>query len=81
MWNYRYSDDPTLGNCLFGVVKLVKNADIDKYRYSWYGIRFDMKGTFGFPAIGIAWNHIIFRVYMNKSPNIDNKEKYILIFV
>ena len=36
-----------------GAVKLVKNADIDKYKYSGYGIRFDIKGTFGFLAIGL----------------------------
>ena len=35
---------PTLTNALFGVVKLTKNADIDKYRYSGYGIGFDGKG-------------------------------------
>ena len=30
-----HSDDPTLENCLFGVVTLTKNADnIDKYGYS-----------------------------------------------
>ena len=29
---------PTLQNCLFGAVSLTKNADIDKYRYSGYGI-------------------------------------------
>ena len=32
---------PTLENCLFGSVKLTKNADIDKYGYSGYGIGFD----------------------------------------
>ena len=32
--------DPTLGNSLFGAVKSVKNADIDKYKYSGYGIGF-----------------------------------------
>ena len=32
-----HSDDPTLKNCLFGVVTLTKNADIDKYGYSDYG--------------------------------------------
>ena len=26
--------DFTLGNCLFGSVKLTKNADLDKYKYS-----------------------------------------------
>ena len=30
LWNYVYSDDPTLGNSLFGSVKLVKNTNIDK---------------------------------------------------
>ena len=29
---------PTLVNCLFGAVSLTKNADIDKYKYSDYGI-------------------------------------------
>ena len=31
-------DDPVLKNCLFGAVTLTKNADVDKYRYSCYGI-------------------------------------------
>ena len=33
--------DPTIKNCLFGAVTLTKNADIDKYGYSGYGIGFD----------------------------------------
>ena len=33
--------DFTLGNCLFGFVKLTKNADLGKYKYTSYGIRFD----------------------------------------
>ena len=53
LWNYAYNDDPTLGISLSGAVKLVKNAEIDKYKYSGYGIRFDIKGTFGFLAIGL----------------------------
>ena len=35
---------PTLTNALFGAVKLTKNADIDKYKYSRYGIGFDGHG-------------------------------------
>ena len=38
------SDYPTLENCLFGAVRLTKNADINKYKYSGYGIEFDRKG-------------------------------------
>ena len=37
-------DYPTLENCLFGAVSLTKNADIDKYRYSEYGIVLDRSG-------------------------------------
>ena len=72
---YIYSNDPTIGNSLFGAVKLVKQADIDKYKYSGDGIGFDMKGTFGFPAIGFARNVIIFEADMDSSLHIDNKNK------
>ena len=37
---------PTLQNALFGAVTLTKNADIDKYKYSGYGIGFDRKSRF-----------------------------------
>ena len=41
-----YNADFTLENCLFGAVKLTKNADVDKYKYFEYGIRFDGKRFF-----------------------------------
>ena len=34
------------GNSLFGAIKLTKNADFDKYKYSGYGIGFDAWGSF-----------------------------------
>ena len=40
------SSDPTLENRLFGAVTLTKNADINKYKYSGYGIRFDRRSIF-----------------------------------
>ena len=76
MWNYV---DPTLGNCLFGAVELVKNADIDKYKYSGHGIGFDVKGTFSFPTGGFGKNYVIFGVDMNSSAHVDNKKKDTLI--
>ena len=33
--------DFALGNCLFGSMKLTTNADLDKYKYTGYGIGFD----------------------------------------
>ena len=41
--NCNISSSPALENCLFGKVSLTKNNDIDKYKYSGYGIGFDRK--------------------------------------
>ena len=51
---------PTLENCLFGAVKLTKIADIDKCKYSGYGIGFGRRRTFSFPTGGFGCNVIIF---------------------
>ena len=72
-------NDPTLKNSLFGAVTLTKNADIDKYRYSGYGIGFDRRGSFSFPGGGFGQNVIIFGADMSSSAHIDNKKKDILI--
>ena len=65
--------------CLLGAVTLSKNADIDKYRYSGYGIGFNGRSSFSFPGGGFGQNIIIFREDMNSSIHIDNKGKDILI--
>ena len=59
---------------------MTKNADIDKYGYSGYGIGFDTRSAFSFSG-GVAFcqNVIIFGVDMSSSAHIDNKKKYILI--
>ena len=44
--NYDLSGYPSPENCLFGAVALTENADIDKYKYSGYGIGFNRKGYF-----------------------------------
>ena len=59
---YKYDDDPTLGNSLFGAVKLVRNADIDKYKYSGYGIRFDVRGSFSLSGGSIFVKNLIYLV-------------------
>ena len=68
-------DDPTLKNCLFSAVTLTKNADMDKYGYSGYGIGFDRRGGFSFPGGGYGQNILIFGVYMRFSAHIGNKKK------
>ena len=72
-------NDPTIKNCLFGAVTLTKNADIDKYKYSGYGIGFDRRGSFSFSGGGFGQNVVIFGADMSSSIHIDNKGKDILI--
>ena len=74
-----HNNDPTLKNCLLGAVTLTKNADIDKYGYSGYGIGFDRRGSFSFPDGGFGQNVLIFGVDMSSSAHIDNNKKYILV--
>ena len=68
-------NDPTLKSCLFGAVTLTKNADIEKCKYSGYGIGFDRRGIFPFPGGGFDQNVLIFGADMGSSPHIDNKKK------
>ena len=73
--SYSHINDPTLKNCLFGAVTLTKNADIDKYGYSGYGIGFDRRSSFSFPGGGFGQNVLIFGADMSSSAHIDNKKK------
>ena len=54
---------------------MTKNADIDKYGYSGYGIEFDRKTVFSFPSGGFVQNVMIVGVDMSSSAHIDNKKK------
>ena len=73
------SDYLALENCLFGAVSLTKNADIDRYEYSRYGIGFDRHGRFSFPGTGLDRYVIIFGVDMSSSMKIHKRKKDILI--
>ena len=73
------NSNPTIKNCLFGAVTLTKNADIEKYRYSGYGIGFDRRSSFSFPSGGFGQNVLIFGAGMSTSIHVDNKKKDILV--
>ena len=67
--------DFTLGNCLFGSVKLTKNSDVDKYKYCGYGLGFDSRSKFSLPDGSMGRNVVIFGDDLNPSVYIDNKGK------
>ena len=48
------NNDPTLKDCLFGGATLTKNTDIDKYKYSGYGIGFDRRSSFHFQVVDLV---------------------------
>ena len=60
-------------------ISLTKNADINKYGYSGYGIGFDRHGSFSFPGTGLGRNVIMFGVDMSSSTKIHSKKKDIFI--
>ena len=68
--------DFTLGNYLFGTVKLTKNADLDKYKHTGYSTGFDSYSEFLFTDGSYV---IIFGADMSSSVLVDKKVKYIFI--
>ena len=68
-----------LENCVFGAIKLTKNADVDKYKYSGYGIGFDSRGSFSHPSGGDGKNVIIFRADRSSSVHANNKGNNVLV--
>ena len=60
---------------MFGAVSLTKTFDIDKYKYSGYGIGFDRHSFFSHPRGGTGRNVINFGGDMTWSAKIDKRKK------
>ena len=78
LWDRGYNDYPTLENSLFGAIKLVRNAYVDKYKYSEYGVGFERRRTFSV-ANRFDRNMKNFGVDMSSHVHVYNKTKDILI--
>ena len=76
--NYSISSYPTLETCLFGAVNLAKNAYIDKYKYTEYGVGFDRHGEFSF-GNGLGENRIHFGADLSSSSYANNKKSNIFV--
>ena len=64
-WPQNFDTDFTFSGCLFGGVKLTKNADPDKYSYSGYSTGFKTRGEYSLPDGSEGKNVIIFGVDMS----------------
>ena len=60
-------------------MNITKNADVDKYEYSGYGIGFDSKGSYTHPDGRYGENVIIFGADLSNSKHANNKTKIVLI--
>ena len=68
--------DVTVQNYLFGAVKLTKDADISKCRYSGYGTGFDSQiGRFTHPYGEYGTNAAIFGAELSNSTHANNKTR------
>ena len=65
----------TLSNCLFGSVKLTKNANLDKYKYACYGIGLDSRSEFLITDGSYGKNLTSFAAEMSSSVHFHNKAK------
>ena len=78
-WSRDLNSDFTLKDCLFRGVEWAKNADLDKYVYSGYGIGFNSRLEFSLPDGSMGKNVIMFGIDMSSSVHLNNKGKDILI--
>ena len=60
---------------------MTKNVDIDKYKYSGYGIGIDRHGCFWHYSGGTGRNLIIFEIDMSLSTKVDHRKKRIFQFL
>ena len=73
------STDFTLNNILFGSVKLIKSAYLDKYKYSHYGIGFDCLSEFPFSDDVFQKKFIASGADTSSYVHIEHKNKDILV--
>ena len=76
LWLFTVGKDFVLQNPLFVAVRLAKNTEFDKYKYSECDIGFYTCRSFSLSDVsGFGKNVIIFGADMSSSVHIDNKKK------
>ena len=77
-WPRNFTNNFKLINCLFGTVKLTRNADKSKFSYKGQEIVFDGKSFRSFDN-DTAKKVVIFCVDNSSSPHIDNPKNNFLV--
>ena len=74
-WSRDINISFTLKDWLFGTVKLTKNADTDKYKYSGYGTAFNSCSEFLLSDGRMQKNVIVFGADISLPVHIDSKHR------
>ena len=74
-WSRDINTSFTLKDWLFGTVKLTKNADTDKYKYSGYGAAFNSCSEFLLSDGRMQKNVIVFGADISLPVHIDSKHR------
>ena len=80
-WWRHLSAKSTLGDCLFGVLKLTRNVDPGKYGYSSFAIGFDTHSEFLLPDGEFGKNIVVVDVDSSLSVHADNRKQDILVLI
>lgn len=75
-WRY-LNTNFTLGNCLFGIAKLTRNADPHKYWYNDYDIGFIARSQFTWSNGNWVKLLLFFGVDNSSYTHFDNKKRYL----
>ena len=76
MWSEDLNANFTLQDCLFGNVRVTKNADPNKYLYSGCGVGFDFHSLISLPN---DWGKSLEQIFFSSSMHANNKNKDIKI--
>ena len=76
LWKFKESTDFTLVKFLLGTVKLSKNSDLEKYKYSGCGFGIHARESFSLSeGSGFGKNVIIFVAHMISSGYFDSRKE------
>ena len=76
LWPFKESSDFTLVNFLLGTVKLSKNSDFEKYKYSGYGFGIHARESFSLSDSSVfGKNVIIFVAHMISSGHVEGRKE------
>ena len=74
-WSFYIDNVFVIRNSLFGTARFNKNAVLNKYPYSGYGVSIDVLGIFLLPNGGFGEKVVFFGTDIGSSLHVDNEKR------